>query len=304
MVQDAEPAVTVRKGFFAQKRKKKTHTTNGAILQHTVPLPPVSTESTTAFDIFPLFFMEGALPDLTQVLSEPLLRHVFGVYLLSCFVPEGMAFRDDVERYMALFDKPQLSLRGLQERRAVAEEIVKRFCRSDSPHEIVLQGRTRSRLKEKLGAAVLERDLFAEALAESDTSLAACLPAFLRSDVWLLLMHHKELCERLFARRTQVTEDTVVEEVDADDVGESGCTCFGRRRGAEQERRTSAFEIEGEAETVERAELALLWRYGVAGAHVRVRRMGEEGRWLALARCSVSDTPRIQPVDPTLVVVR
>ncbi len=274
-----------------------------------------------------------ALPDLSAVLSEPLLRHVFGIYLLSCFVPEHMAFRDDVERYVALFDRPQLSLRGLQERRsffpqvlflsrahsrlfslttgAVAEEIVKRFCRSDSLQEIVVQGRTRARLKERMAAAVLERDLFSEALAESDTSMAACLPGFLRSEVYGLVQQKKNMCERLFAKRTAAGAAEGAagggeEEDESDDSDEQrgGCGCIGRRRarGAGEAERQQ-WQVEGETDTLSRAELLLLWRYGVAAPQLRVRRAVADARWVALSRCSVSDAPRIQPVDPTLVIV-
>jgi hypothetical protein len=41
-----------------EQKKSHAYTTSGAILQHTVPLPPVSTESTTTFDIFAVLRVE------------------------------------------------------------------------------------------------------------------------------------------------------------------------------------------------------------------------------------------------------
>lgn len=207
---------------------------------------------------------------------------------------------------MSLFHSA-ISLESLKRRRAAADAIMAKFIHSSSKHEITLQGKTRARIKERLQNSVVEQDLFAEALQETDAALAALLPSFLRSDIYLLVSSPElfEPCKFLWEQRSQRFS---VEMRDDDEVGVADgagargscsiCGCGGRNNDTPEDDYEVELGPEKAPVRLRRRDLQLLWRYRVLGASTRARKAGEQG-FRSLARYSVASEPLIRPADPT-----
>jgi hypothetical protein len=233
---------------------------------------------------------------------------------------------------MALFKSP-VSLESLKRRRAAADKIVQTFVRSDSAHQVfaiallfllpdltlqvTMNGRIQARLKEKVASSAIEVGLFADCLEETDSSLAALLPAFLRTDIYVLVGgSHFKTCKRILELQDLHSKQFSVEMRDeshdensdeADGVGVGCCPLLWGRAQPSGNSNDACFEIDlgdGAVAVVERSELALLWQFRVAGPNLKVRREGEKTPFKQLNRYSLSNAKVIQPGDPTLVVMR
>lgn len=245
--------------------------------------------------------------DLQQILKDKILRHIFKNYLVSVYVSEGLALRDAIEAYVA--QCADLSIAALPQRKVKAKEIYQEFCRSDSPCEVSLGGKTKARLKEGLERSVVEASLFDEVLAEVDTSLEANIPRFLRSNGYRVYLEHEELVKSVFDVAVSMEKDedlylVINEESDDDDDDDPTASvgCFGfRKKKKKGEKSEVWYELES-GERLKKTDLEVLWRYALIPPSLKVRRSPQH-LWVIVGRSAVALVGQISVQDPTEVAL-
>lgn len=141
-------------------------------------------------------------PTLSELLSTPVMRAIYGKHMISVYCPENLMFRDAVEKLYSLWDRGDTEAAKEQTR-----DIFKTFCSSDSPLEVNFASREKKAIAQAMQEGKFARSLFDRGLAAIDDDISRSLTSFWVTDIFLSYFQHKQLLDSLAANPTRVVDD-------------------------------------------------------------------------------------------------